>query len=270
VLPLGTKALFAMAFLTLVTSVAYGMATNDGSATTVLGFAAAGAFTLGLLILFADPDRAPWVAPDTPLAQQSPAGGRPAAPSAWPLAGGVALAVLVVAAATDAVVVVTAGLLMTLVGLGWLFQHWSEDEGFTARYGLRLKERLLLPVGLPVGVFALVAVIAISLSRVLLALSEQGTRIVAFAVAAAIILSGFAIAATERMARTALLLLCSFALLAVVGAGVAGLVHGERHFVTPHTKPFHGHFPPGLNPTAVNAVTGASGASGASTTTSSP
>jgi hypothetical protein len=274
VLPLGSKALFAMAFLTLVASVAYGLATNDSSSTTILGFAAVGAFTLGLLVLFADPDRAPWVASDTPLAQQSPAGGRVPTPSLWPLAGAVALGVLVVAAATDAVVVCTAALLLTLVGLGWFLQHWTEDEAYSPRFGARLKERLLLPIGLPVAVFCLVGIITISLSRVLLALSDQGTRVVALAVAAVIIVSGFAIAASERMARTALLLLCTFAVIAAVGAGVAGLVHGERHFELPHTKPFLGKLPPGINPTVIEAGTsgasGASGASGRSTTTSVP
>lgn len=268
-LPLGTKALFAMAFFTLVASVAYGLATNDSTATTILGFAAFGAFSLGLLIVFADADRAPWVAPDTPLAQQLPAGGRASAPSPWPLAGGVALALVVVGAATDAVVVCTAALVATVVGLGWLMQHWSEDESYAPRFGARLKERLLLPVGLPVGVFSLVAIITISLSRVLLALSDQGTRIVAFGVAAVIVLSGFAIAASERMARTAMVILCSFALVAAVGAGVAGLVHGERHFEVSKTKPFHGPLPPGLNPTVIGA-SGTSGASGAPTTTSAP
>jgi cytochrome c oxidase subunit IV len=269
VLPLGTKALFVMALVTLITSAVYGLATNDSTATTALGFVAVGAFVLGVVVIFADPDRAPWVAPDTPLAQQSPSGGRPQAASPWPLAGGLALGVLVIAAAADAVIVLTAAGVLTVVALGWFFQHWTEDESYTPRYGARLKERILLPIGLPVGVFALVAVIAISLSRVLLAVSEQGTRYVAFAVAAVVIISGFAIAASERMARTALALLCSFALLAAVGAGIAGMVHGERHFETPKTKPFHGSLPPGINPTVISTL-GSKAGSAAATTTSTP
>jgi hypothetical protein len=70
VAPFGSKALFGMAGVTLIVSIAYGIRTNDGSATSALGFIAIGAFVLGLLVVFADPDRAPWYAPDAPIAQQ--------------------------------------------------------------------------------------------------------------------------------------------------------------------------------------------------------
>ena len=265
----GAKGLFGMALLTLIASVGYGLATNDGSATTALGFIAVGAFVLGLLVVFADPDRAPWYAPDTPVAQQSPEGGRPSLPSAWPLAGALALGVLVVAAATDAVVVITAAILLTAVAVGWLFQAFTEHPAYSPRLGARLRERLVLPVGLPLGVLALVAVIAISLSRVFLALPENGTRAVALAVAIVILASAFAVAASERMGRTALALLCVFAIVAAVGAGVAGIVAGERHFDIPNTKPFHGAYPPGLNPALLGSASTGAGSHGSTTSTSS-
>ena len=228
--PLAGKALFCLAVATLVASVSYGVATDDGSATAILAFVAMGAIALGAAVSLADADRAPYVAPDAPSAQLSPPGGRPALPSPWPLVGAVSLGVLALAAATDAVIVVTGVVLVVIAGLGWLFQTWTEHPSYTARFGARLKERLVVPIGLPLGVITLVAVIAISLSRVFLAVPEQGARAVALAVAVVILVSAFGIAASQRMARTALGVLCTFAFVAVVAAGVAGLNPGERKF----------------------------------------
>ncbi|HEY2430286.1 MAG TPA: hypothetical protein VGI06_15205, partial [Acidimicrobiales bacterium] len=90
------------------------------------------------------------------------------------------------------------------------------------------------------------------------------------AVAVVILVSAFVVAASDRMARTALALLCAFAMVAAVGAGVAGLVHGERHFEIPHTKPFRGSLPPGINPALIGpATSGKTSAGGQGTTTTS-
>jgi plastocyanin len=101
---------------------------------------------------------------------------------------------------------------------------------FTSRFGARLSDRLLVPLGLPVAVFVLVLVITLSLSRILLAVSEQGSRIVAMCFALVILGGAFFVASRERMARAALSVLCAVAFVALAGAGAAGLAHGERHF----------------------------------------
>jgi len=254
VVPLGSKALWGFGFLAVVAAIAYGMSTNESSGGTILAAVATGAVLLGVVVVVADPDQAPWYAPDSPLEQQSPVGGRPSLPSVWPLAGAVALGVLVLAAAADAVVVLAAVLLLAVAGFGWLFQQWSEHPSYTGRYAARLKERVLLPVGLPLGVFSLVAVITISLSRIFLALPENGTRAVAFAVALLVLLSAFAVAASERMARTAVLLLVAFAFATLVGAGIAGIVHGERKFEKPTKAIPHAPLPPGINPSVTSTT----------------
>jgi len=266
VVPLGSKALFGMAGVTLAASILYGGITQDGSAAAPLGVIAVGAFVLGVMVLLADPDKAPWYAPDAPLAEQSPVGGRPAAPSLWPFVGALALGILALGAATDGVVVLAAVVVMTIVALGWLVQHWVEDPTYTPGYGARVRDRLILPIGLPVAVVGLVAVIAISLSRVFLALPEDGTRAAALAVAVVILVSGFVVAASERMGLAALRLLCALALVCAVGAGAAGLVHGERKFEVPNTPAFHGKLPLGINPTVI-AILGQKTAPTTTTTT---
>lgn len=254
--PFASKALWGLGALAVVAAIAYGVATNDSSGGAILAFVATGAILLGVVVVIADPDREPFFVAGAPLSEQTAVGGRPSVPSPWPLIAAVALGALAIGAATDAVVVVIAAILLAVSGVGWLLQTWTEHPTYTGQYAARLKERLLLPVGLPVGVASLVAVIVISLSRIFLALPENGTRAVALAVALVILLSAFAVAASERMARTALTLLIVFAFASLIGAGVAGLVHGERKFEKPKAIP-HAPLPPGINP-SVTATTAAS------------
>ena len=54
-LSLGTKSLFGFGLAAFVASVAYGVATNEGSGATVLAFVAAGAVALAVVSLVAGP-----------------------------------------------------------------------------------------------------------------------------------------------------------------------------------------------------------------------
>jgi plastocyanin len=230
VLSLGTKSLFGFGLAAFVASVAYGVATNEGSGATVLAFVAAGAVSLGVVSLAAGSDRTPVPSAGGPALQNPPAGARPAFPSVWPLIAAVAVGLLAIAAATDWIVLLAGIVVGALAFVGWLLQAWTEHPSFTARFGLRLQDRFLVPLGLPLGVFGLILVIALSLSRVLLATPEQGSRAIALVVAVVILGGAFFVASQERMARAALSLLSAVALVAVVAAGAVGLAHGERHF----------------------------------------
>ena len=252
--PFATKALWGFGFAGVVAAIVYGLATNDDAGGAILAFVSTGAILIGVVVLFADPDQAPWFATGTPLGQEAPIGGRHMYPSPWPFFGALALGTLAVGAATDAVVVVIAVILLAVTAVGWVFQQWSEHPSYTGRYATRIKERLVVPLGLPILVGTLVAIIVISLSRIFLALPEDGTRAVALSVAVVILLSAFAVAASERMARTALILLLVFAFACLIGAGVAGLVHGERKFEKPTKEIPHAPLPPGINPSVTSTT----------------
>jgi len=247
-----SRALWALGLLTAVAAITYGWTTNDDSGGTLLAFLAVGAIVLAVAVAFADADRAPWYAPGAPVGYEAPVGGRPSLPAPWPVLGALGLAVLALGAASEGGVVIIAGVVMAVAAGGWALQQWSEHPLYSRRYSLRLRERVLIPIGLPFLVLALIAVITISLSRIFLALPENGTRAVALAVAVVVLLSAFAVAASARMARTALLLLIGFAFACLVGAGIAGIAHGERTFEGPTKPVHHAPLPPGINPSITN------------------
>ncbi|MHB8467045.1 MAG: hypothetical protein ACYDH6_01705 [Acidimicrobiales bacterium] len=246
--PFASKALCAFSALVFIGAAGYGIDTSDALGTTTLAFIGMGAAVLAVAVALASADAPPWIAPDTPHAEQTPVGGRPSAASVWPLGAAIGFGLLALGAATNGEVQLGALVVLVVTAAGWVIQHWTEDPRTTRVFGWRLRERFVLPFGLPVAVVVLVAIIAISMSRVFLALPENGTRGVALLIALLVLTSAFVISASARMARTALALLTGFALASLVAAGLVGIIHGERKFERPKLSttfvPLPGQAPP--------------------------
>lgn len=151
-------------------------------------------------------------------------------PSYWPLVAAGSAGVLCVGLATGRVVV-TVGLVLSLLVAGsWLAQDWREDPRWTPRLEARTSDRLIAPLALPLLALGLVAVIVLSVSRILLAVSKHASVAVAFAFALALLVAFFAIASKPRLGRSVIAGLSSVALIALIAAGSVGAAHGERRF----------------------------------------
>lgn len=93
-----------------------------------------------------------------------------------------------------------------------------------------MDDRLLLPAGLPLLAFGLAAVIAIALSRILLAVPKDPAVLVALVVAVVILFACALLAARPRVSPGAVTALAVVAALLTGGAGVVGAAAGEREF----------------------------------------
>jgi len=234
--PFSARVLGVWAVLLLAGAIAYGGVQDDGSATAVLAFAFAGAVALGVLLLITDSDTLSSIgggAAEGAPAMDVPSAGRVRRglpPTPWPVVGALGVGGAAVAAASGVGAVTPVAFVAAVGGVGWLFRTWAEHPSYTPRFGARLRERLLIPVGLPLAVLTLVGVIAVSLSRLLLALPEQGSRATALSFALLVLISAFTVAASERVTRTALVLLCVITLMVLGAAGIVAAVSGHRHF----------------------------------------
>jgi plastocyanin len=90
------------------------------------------------------------------------------------------------------------------------------------------RERVFLPILMPVGVLTTIATIAWSLSRVLLAVPELIAVIIALGVAGYVLLVAALIAARPRISSRALFSGIALGLVAVIGAGVVASAAGMR------------------------------------------
>jgi plastocyanin len=123
------------------------------------------------------------------------------------------------------------GLLATVIAaVGWFAQVWREHPSWTQEMSDRIMDRFILPFALPVAVFLMVGISVISASRILLAVPKTTSVFVAFGIAVGTLLAGSLIATREQIGKAAFTGLVAFTAAAVLGAGVAGAMKGERAF----------------------------------------
>ncbi|MBV9665017.1 MAG: cupredoxin domain-containing protein [Actinobacteria bacterium] len=225
--------LFALAGFALVAFFGYWIAVGERAGTFLLFGLFVGAATLALVVTGAtlgEPVPEP-VADGEDAAPAIFEAASTARPSMWPLAGALALGLAAVGTAVDGRLLV-AGLVLGIVpAAGWLGQVWREHASWTDRLSSRLEDRVLVPVGLPVGMIVLVLSIAFAVSRVLLALPEKGSTAGALIIAVLVLFGlAFIAARLPRLRSSALIAVAALAAVAVVAAGSVGAAQGERKF----------------------------------------
>ncbi|HEX9969980.1 MAG TPA: hypothetical protein VGB03_07560, partial [Acidimicrobiales bacterium] len=198
-LSLPSKLLFALAGLALALAAGYAVAVGERSGVALLVSAAVAACVLGGTFL-ATRDTAPFVAADAPAPDpRATTPGAAARGSIFPLLAAVSVAVVAVGSAVGAPLGFAGLGVGIVVGLGWFGRAWSEHPTWTPRVRERVQYRFLVPAGLPVLMFALVLVIAVSMSRVLLAIDKDASTLVAFCVALALLTGFWVVASRPRL-----------------------------------------------------------------------
>lgn len=231
----------AFAAVVIAVGIAVGVA-DPGAMALMLGVAGCIAITGVALASSGFHDRAPtYISPQDAPPLQMVSGGpsRAPRPSIWPLVGAAAGGLVALGLAIDSGLVIIGVVLAVLATAGWLAQVWREDPSFTPSEGAHVSTRLLTPVGLPVMALCLIAVIVISVSRVLLTLPRTGSIIVAFVLALLTLLAFFALSTRPNLNRNRLVALAGVAIVALVAAGSVSAAHGYRTF---ENKPPPGPF----------------------------
>jgi plastocyanin len=225
------KIYLTIAFLALASAVGYSIIGNDRVATTLLLFLMGVSLFAGLAVAGSGiSDRAPWVADDAPITEIPIGPANISRPSSWPLVAAVAVGVLAIGMAVGTAFVV-AGIVGLLVAAGgWLGQSWREAAGWDEAKSRRLNERLVAPFGIPLAAFAIIALIVGSVSRVLLAVNEHVSVVVAISAALLTLLVFTLLATRPSVSRKVIAVIVAIAGIGLVSAGVAGAAKGERKF----------------------------------------
>lgn len=227
-----SKLFLAITLAALTTALAYKLAVDDRAGTMLLVFLGVAALVACIATAGGSvPDQAPVVPADAPPPERraTTTGGAPRG-SAWPAGAALAVAVLGATAAAGGKVVLVGVIALLVAAAGWFSKVWGEHPTWTPRLRERVSFRLLVPVGLPVGMFLLVGTIAISISRILLAVSKDASVVVAFIVAISVLGVCSWLATRPRITSSAVLALVGVAVMAVAGAGITGVAAGERTF----------------------------------------
>ncbi len=206
---------------------------GDHFGATLLVMASLGALAFAVatsLRAVTDREVAPPVAADAPPPSVRPVtdSGPAAGASSFPLLAAVGLVLVGVAAAAGSFAFYLAAAVLVVAAGGWLGQAFAEHPLATARLGDRVSRRATSPFTYPMLAVLLGAVVAISMSRVYLTITESAAIVVSGLVATVLFLGCLALASGGDVARRLTAGLAGLALVSTVGAGAASAARGER------------------------------------------
>lgn len=152
----------------------------------------------------------------------------PVGRSMWPLVASVGIGGLVVGAVSKPVVFKVAAVVLIVATLEWMVQGWSERASADADYNAGVRKRVLHPLEFPiVGALGL-GVIVYAFSRIMLTVSKEATPWVFVVIGTIITVGAFLFAGKRSFSRGTMLGICSIGVVALLGAGVASAVQGQR------------------------------------------
>lgn len=239
-----SKFFYALAGLLLVTGVVYGYTTGGGEVGPLsLGYKGAVGDLLGYSILmgsafvsafvgfattaFRDGD--PEAAAEVLGADSAPV---PVAPPAsyWPLIGAFGLGFVVVGIAVNNVFFVAGLIALGAVAIEWTIQAWSERATGDPAVNREIRNRLMLPIEVPIAGALAIAVIVVGFSRVFLTLSKENAVWAALVVAALVFVVGTVLSTRPAVRKDLAAGLLAVAAVTTIGLGIVSAVQGEREF----------------------------------------
>ena len=224
-----SRLLFGLSGLAFVVAAAYAIVAGDRAGALLFAATGAAGFVAAFAVLGTVGDTAPYVPADAPPpARRAGTPGPGARPGQWPLLTAFALGLLAIGPAVDRATVYGGLVAVAICALGWFGLAWREHPTWTSRVSSRVTDRLLVPVVLPLFAFGMAATIAISVSRILLAVNKDVSVIIALTLALTLLVAFFTVASRPTARSTGLVALAAVAGVTLVGAGIAGASSGER------------------------------------------
>jgi MFS family permease len=199
-----------------------------------LGVAVVGIAMAGVLSAYRDADARSLA--EVARTDEPPLTTPPRHASYWPAVAALSVGTIVVGWVLNPALLM-AGVFGLIICIGeWTVRAWAEnatgDPGVNEEYRQRLASGLEIP-----GISVLAAgALAMSLSRVLLAVSEQGAVIVAGVVAFLFLVGFSAVAYLPKLHRGIVSIVIILAGLAIIGGGMVSAALGEREIEEHHLE----------------------------------
>lgn len=158
----------------------------------------------------------------------APSAQPPVGNSIWPVTTGLGLGTVILGLAVHPAVFAVGIAVLGIIAIEWTMEAWADRATGDAAANRELRDRIMGPIELPLMAAIGVAVMALSISRILLAVSVAGSVIVA-SVLALVIFGGAAfLAIGPELNRKAVNGILALGLVGVLGAGIVSAVVGIR------------------------------------------
>jgi hypothetical protein len=152
----------------------------------------------------------------------------------WPLACALGAAIAVVGLALSTFLFY-AGVVLLLAGaFEWTARAWSERATADTAAGVAYREQLMHPVEIPLASVLIIAVVAVAVSRLLLAVPKSAAVYVIIGLAAVVFGLANLLAKRPDLRGRVVGIAAIVGVLVIIGAGIAGGIAGEREIEEHH------------------------------------
>ena len=233
---LGSRALFVTSALALVASLFYaGLSTDRLGLSLLLGATVLAALLGGAgVVATGAADRFVFTG-DIDPGRSTPVPSSPA-----PIFAARGAGCLIAGAALGAAFVAAGIAIGIASGIAWFVSSGRQGPAYVPAAARRVSDSITVPFGLPVAATGLILILAVSISRTLLAVSKTASWIIVLVFAAAVFFGGIIIAMRPKITRRMMVAAITVTVLAVGAMAVVGFANGERSFEH-HEKSGGGH-----------------------------
>ncbi len=229
----GSRFWFAVVALGVVGALGY-LLTSGGElyGTLVLASTAVAGTILGVTSIAVRDGDVAVAAHGRPAAERRPVATRFAA--AWPALAALGVGVCAVGLATGGALFYVGVAILGATLAEWMVQSWAERSTADPVVNQQLRNRVMFPVEIPALALVGIAVAVLAFSRILLAVSDTASTVVAIVVATVILAAGTLLNARPQVNSSVLAVIVVLAAVGLLGSGIVAAVAGEREFEEHH------------------------------------
>jgi hypothetical protein len=204
--------------------------------TVFVTFAFASLAVAGFLTAFRDAD--PRSVAEAARTEVAPPINPPAQVSYWPVLMVFSIAFMAIGLVANPATFVAGAVGVGVCGVMWTLRTWAEHATGANTVNEEVRERVAFGLEVPIFACIVVALAAVSISRMLLTASRTEAVVVAGVVSTVFFIAAVAYAYFPRVSRNAIAVFAVCAGAAIVGGAIVSTIAGEREF-HPHEEEGH-------------------------------
>lgn len=222
----GSKLLIGSSLASAIFAAVYGIAVGGTLGTIGLVSAALGLGLLAAINVYVRDSNVS--AMDHDAFANAPGAQATARPTMWPLLMGVGVTCVALGLVTNRSFFIVGWVVIVASTIEWMIQGWSERASVSHAYNDDARDLLVDPIELPVGAAAAAGIVVYSFSRIMLGLPSKTSTVIAFGVAALLVLAVGSFVSARKVSKPALTGAFSLAAVALVAGGSFAGLNGER------------------------------------------
>ncbi len=231
----GSKLFFGYAALALTSALVFAIGSEHESwlfaVFVLVSLAATTAFLGVIVVVFRDGAVETGAVEAVSAADaEGAAGGTGVAPTPWPLVVAFGFGLIAVGVVTDSRYFVGGIIVLVAAIIEWMVAAWADRASADPEYNRSLRARFLHPIEFPLAGLLVAGLVIYGFSRVMLAISRNGSFIAFTGIGVLVLGAGVLVALRPQLGRRVVSSILALGAAGLLVAGIVSAVNGERNF----------------------------------------